>query len=198
MPGILDQAAMAAQGGMPPQAQQGGMPAPVDPAMSQEGMVPEVVSEDDPMSLPGTEEATPEEQQQYDQAMAMVADFIYNNDASHIALMEMINAGAAEGSIVSSLVKATTKVITDIDAKINIPEAVIVNMADDVFMLISELAVAALGKDLTEKEVKQGVAGTTEMLISAYGLSKEDWYGYAEQVSEPQAKELAGYMEEIQ
>ena len=168
--------------------------APVEQQAAPMGGMPD----DDPMTLPGVEEASPEDQQMYEQALAAVAQVIYEDDKSHIRIMKMVQkVGEAEGEL-TALVKATVTVITEVDKQIDIPEDIIINIADEVFMMIAELANKAYGFDATEKQMKQGIAATIEIILKTYGMEESEWYNMAGQYDEPQAQELMGYIQEMQ
>ena len=86
----------------------------------------------------------------------------------------------------------------DFLSKINNLQYIILNLADEVFLMIAELANKAFQFDIEDKEVRQGIASTVEILMRAYGVAEEDWYNFAAQYDEAQAKELMTYMEDIQ
>lgn len=184
MAGLLEQG-MQQAGGQPQPAQ--------DPMMGQPEMV-----DDDATTLPNAQEASPEEQQAYEQALSAVSEILYNDDNMHIRIMKMIQTVGEAESQMSGLIKATVTVITEVDKQIDIPEEMILNIADEVFLMIAELANKALDFDVPEKEMKQGIAATIEMLARAYGIKEEDWYNMASQYDKQQVQEIQGYMEGIQ
>ena len=192
--GILDDQAAAQPQAQPP-------PVTTDPVMQGQ---PVGAVEDDPggyggqLSLPGTSPATEQEQEQYEIALAAVAELVYTNDKSHLRLVEMLKStGEQEGPQVA-VVKATVVIITEVDKQIDIPEAVIINIVDEVFMMIAELLAQVVQYDMSEKELKQGVASAQQMILEIYGVERGDAYNHINEFDEAGVTELLGYMQEIQ
>lgn len=135
------------------------------------------------------QQATPEEQQEYERVMQAISTALYDDDKTFEAVNQMLQSGEDP---VQAVVKATILVITEIDKKIDIPDVVLPQLPSTVFDMILEIGTKAGVLNLTDEQVKAGVSAAQQMLMQVYGLTEEDFAGLSEGLDENDVNELAG------
>lgn len=188
------------------QMQQGGAPAPSAPATTApaapagQAAAPAAPGGEEKATagMQGLEDASPEEQEAYDAAVQAITDIAFGNDQSHQQVLQFLADEAESTSPTGALVKGTAMLITEVDKQMNLPESVPINLADDVFVMLQELADAAGLFRIDEKEMKQGVAAAQQMLMEAYGGDLEGFQETFAGFQESTLRESLGALEEIQ
>lgn len=148
--------------------------------------------------IQGMEAATPEEQQAYDSAIQAITDIAFGNDQSHQQVLQFIADEMETTGPTGALVKCTAMLITEVDKQLNLPESVPINLADDVFVMLQELAEAANLFTLEDKEMKQGVGAAQQMLMEAYGGDLEGFEQTVGSLGENVLRDSLKTLEEIQ
>lgn len=193
MAGLMDQAVMG-------QPQQGPVTNPAaappveDPALAQGAMPAALPGEEMPEAEDGdmyswTENATPEEQKEYENVLRAVSVVLYDDDKTHNSMMQMLQAS---GEPTEGIAKAAVTLITQVDKQVQIPEVVLLDLAGDVFDMLNELGNKAQIFNLTPEQEKVGLAATQETLLRSYGLSEEDLTNLAQGLGQQDVNELAG------
>lgn len=158
-------------GAPPPQAAPQGAPAPapggqgirqVDPtAAAVEGHTPAGMTE---------EQATPEEQAEYERAMKALASVLYRNDRTANAIVDQI----LPDDKISTTTKASILLIQQLDEKINMDEAVVAQMSQEVTARLMELAENRHGMQYGDREAQVIMGSVWEGVQELFGMEKQD------------------------
>ncbi len=133
--------------------------------------------------------ASGEEQEEYENAMEAMSKVIYEEDGTFNGLMGMIE----NDDPVSGLIKASATVVTEVDKKIDIPEAVIPALPRAAFGMLYEAAVKGGSmEELSEQDELTAIAATQDMVMQAYGMGTEDFQNMTNDLSESNVGELEG------
>ena len=165
---------MQAQAPVAPQAQ-----APVAP----QAQAPEVTGP----SVAPTGEVGPEEQEEFERAMAELSDTLYTNEKTSTALVNMISPEDKVGSTV----KAVMSLVTSMDDKLNIDEGIIYQITMETADRLMDLAESA-GTEFSEKETEQIAMASWEGMMTAYGdepTVQEDYDYLSEGMSDVEKKQ---------
>lgn len=139
------------------------------------------------------QEASPEEQQQYENALAAISEALYENDQTFEGIEKMLQSGDP----IDAITRAGVTLITEVDKQINMPEAVLFAVVPDVFDMLVEIGTRAGFFEMDDEQMKLGLATFQETLLRAYGVSQEDYMAISQQFNEQQANELAGLYQEV-
>lgn len=139
----------------------------------------------------GEEQATPEEQQAYETALAACSQIIHGDDNAHAAVMKMLDPREKIGS----LAKAAVTILTQVDSQLNLPETVLAGVLAQVVDWLIELADAARGMAYSEREEEQVLSTATELLLEVYGVDEDEYQGLVGGMGEQQVK---GYHDKYQ
>lgn len=119
--------------------------------------------------------ASPEEQQLFDQATAMVDDLLFGEGPLGDQVAKIV---AADKDVMIGIGKATATVLLAVEQKMQIPEDMKLPLAQEIVEDLADMAVkvGAVGEDeITEDTLKQIVdAGTAEYLRLADATGKLD------------------------
>lgn len=124
----------------------------------------------------GEEAATPEEQEAYDSAIAMAAEMLYVDEQASDKFLDMMTDGDS--------IEAPAEVIVHVMDMIEetfqgqLPEAMILPIADEVSDMVIELGVeaGAIAAPTEDEAVKIKVAVLKD-LAETYGVEEEDFIG---------------------
>ena len=207
-PTTTDLAQAAAQAGAPG-PQQGG--APQDPAAGATGAAPPlanapVTGEAPPSAGPvqiqvvmqggkatgdmdiGLEDATPEEQKEYERSMNAMAQVLYGNEKTSNAIVDQVDPNDK----VSSTAKVSMLFMQQLDEKISMDESVVSQMTEETVTRIMELAENRHQLQYDESEAQVILSTTWEGISQLFGM---DEAGHSELVNNvgserlPQLKE---------
>ena len=148
-------------------------------------------------SVAPTGEVGPEEQEEFERAMAELSDTLYTNEKTSKALVEMIDPEDKVGSTV----KAVLSLVTSMDDKINMDEGIIYNITMEAADRLIDLAESA-GKEFNEKETEQVALAAWEGMMTAYddeaeGNLQEDHDYLAEGMSDVEKKQAETRYQEL-
>jgi hypothetical protein len=118
-----------------------------------------------------TEQASPEEQEEYDRAVAAMSDIIFKQKDQQI--LQFIQK---EQSPITGAVNATQMVVSAVDQQMNLSEGLAPHLADEAFNMIVELAESE-GIQFDEKGKVQGAAAAQQAVLQLFGADAE---GYGE------------------
>lgn len=163
MAGLLNQAPEQAQPPQAPQAEQASAGMNPTQALAEQLGVP----------------ATEEEQAAYEQALSLVSRLIHGEDATHAAIMKMLDPREKIGSVA----KAAVAVLSEIDGQMDIAEQVLIGVLTQTVDWLMELATVGRGMKFSEKEEAQVLATATELLLEVYGVDEDDYATLTEGLS---------------
>jgi hypothetical protein len=141
--------------------------------------------------MEGAEQATPEEQGEYEQALAAMHIVMYGNEKSSDKIVDMLQAEDKIGSTA----KAGMMVISQLDAKLDLNEDIIAELTGDVANNMVELAEQGKGFQYSEKELQAVLGSTWEGVMQIYGVDENQYAGFTEGMSDEQ---MTGYQSEYQ
>ncbi len=120
-----------------------------------------------------------------ERGLQAITQVLYKNAETADAFTNMINPRDPVGS----LVQAAMQLITQFDNQLNLPERVMAALAVIGAGELIEIAEAAHGITLDEKQQQQVVMATWEGLLGAYGVDGEDAVNFAGSTSEQEQSE---------
>lgn len=115
--------------------------------------------------LPNAQPATPEEQDAYDQAMGALAKILYSNDNIANSVVDQIDPNDKIGSTS----KVAMLFIREMDRKINMPDAVVAPVTQEVVERMAELAEARHNIKYEPGEVEKILGATWEGVAAMFG-----------------------------
>lgn len=133
----------------------------------------------------GGQAATPEEQQDYDRAVAALMKILYKDDKTHAAIMQKIDPNNPGKSIT----ELTVLLITELDQRLDIMETVIINLIPEVVDRLVELAEKSGRIQIEDREVMRIAGAASEMILQQYGTTPEDAAAVAGSVSDAERAE---------
>lgn len=116
-------------------------------------------------SIPGEAPASPREQQEYDRARSALAQVIYGDDGTNASIVKALDPDNKVGSVAQTALL----VLTQVDDKIDMDEAVVAQATLDTVLMLADVAEQAKGLTFDEMELKQAVAATWEGMLQVFG-----------------------------
>lgn len=111
------------------------------------------------------QEATPDEQAEYERGMAAVSKVLYGNDKTANAVVDQVDPNDKIGS--------TTKVgilfMRELDKKVDLAEATVASITQEVVERVVELAEARHGIEYAPEEVEKILGATWEGVTALFG-----------------------------
>jgi len=139
--------------------------------------------------LAGDEEATPDEQAEYERAVSALGKVLYENEKTSDAIARQLDPGEKVGGVA----KASMLVLTQIDNKLDLDEVVIPEFAQEVVDRVIDLYENIHGDEFNEQETTAAMGATWEGLMEAYGIDEAD---YAELTAGMTEQDIKGYKEQ--
>lgn len=160
-----------AAGGAPPMSPGGGVAGnPMPPAAGGGGAM-------QPVDI-GEEQATPEEQQEYERAMKAVAAVLYENEKASNSIVDQVNPNDK----VSTTSKVAMLFINQLDQKIDLDEVVVADVTQEATARIMELAENRHGMQYDEREAQIIIGSVWEGVSEMFG-GGQDEAGHSELVN---------------
>lgn len=173
MPGLIEQAQAGPPGQEVPVPEAGppGLAAPAEQAPEE-----------------GLEEMTPEEEEAYTAGMNMAAELLYNNDEAS----EGIQTTLAKSDKLQAIADVVTFVISQVEDAFQgqLPETVIVPLADEISDLTMELGMESGAFELSDDDIIQAKGVVMNSLFEDYGVEEEDLEGMLQGVTGDEIAEL--------
>lgn len=218
MPGLLEQAAQSAAAVPPPQAgqpgsQMAGPPAPQQQPPPQPGPpgpagppgaaaaapAPAPQSADpnmDPVYDPGDidvglEDATDEENREYEKAVAALDEMLYEVDNTAKGIAKMIDPN----NKIETTTKANLTVLNQLDESLDLDEVVVPQITSDIVDKVSELAEARYGIEYTERDLQATLGATWEGALQMFGIEPQDFSNFMQGFDKGQVDQLRGAYE---
>jgi len=173
---------------MPQQRETGQAPAAQAPPPVE---APAFVSGDEEFAW--MEEASPEEQADYARAIQAISKALYETDEVFDGIEGMLQGPDP----VDALVRATVTLITEVDKKIQISEVVLPHLPFVVFDMLLEVGTKAGFFDLSERDIKVGMAAAQETLLRAYGVTEEQFEEASRGLNQRDVDQLADVYQEV-
>ena len=141
--------------------------------------------------MDGEEKASPEEQEEYEKALAAMHIVLYKNEKSSDQILNMLTPEDKIGS----LAKAGMMVISQLDAKLDLDENIIAELTGDVVDNLVELGEQGKGFTFSEQELQAALGSTWEGVMQIYGVDENQYASFTEGMSDEQ---MSGYQKEYQ
>ena len=126
------------------------------------------------------QEATTEEQEAYDQAMAAAETVLYENDQTADALSDMLRPEQK----IDGAVQASLMAITQIDEKIDMPEEIIAQVSMDITDMIIDMAEEGRGMQFSEQETQAVWGSVWEGVLETYGVDEDEYNSFTGDMSD--------------
>lgn len=161
-----------------------------------EGLVDQAqqMPEEEPMEVEeGESNLTPEEDETYQAAMQMASEIIHVEDASSEQILKLLESMEP----IMGVAEATLFVVDQIEQAFEgqVPETLVVPIADEVSDLIMELGESAGIFTLDETFFKRAKAAMMKLLFDAYGVDETDMEGMLQGVTADEVKNMQGMFE---
>jgi hypothetical protein len=115
------------------------------------------------------DEATPEEQAEYERAIGALGQVIYANDDTSGAVLDQLQPEDPIGSVA----KAGILLVKTLDEKLQLDEAVIPQLTIEVADRLVDLAEAKFGSEFSEQEAQAVTGATWEGVMDLFGIDPE-------------------------
>lgn len=149
--------------------------------MQEEGPEEEVPTEDvgaeagaeqDPESMGGEDMPTPEEQEAYDKAVSIAMSLMHNKQSSSKFVK---NLKAGRKNPVPTLAQMTVTLVTQADERMKgeIPEDVIIPMAEEILNIVGEFAHEVGAFRITQPILEKAMSGVIGQLVKIYQAEDE-------------------------
>lgn len=158
-------------------ANPGVMGAPVTPEAA--FLEAQGATDDTPSAAAGEDEATPEEQAEYEQAMKAVQVVLYDNDRTSEAIADMLQPEDKIGSVV----QATLLTLNQIDSQLDMDEAVIPQVMSELADRIMDMGEQAKGMEFSEQEAQAVLGSVWEGVMEMYGVDEEEYNNFTSNMS---------------
>lgn len=139
-----------------------------------------------PSGSAGDEEATPEEQQEYERAMSAVQTTLYENDETADSIERMLQPEQK----VDSTVQAALITLSEVDKQLNLDEGVIAQVAMDITDMIIDLGQEGKGIQYSDQEAQAIWGSVWEGVMEMYGVDEEEYESFTKGMSD---EEVSGY-----
>ncbi len=116
------------------------------------------------------EQASPEEQQEYERAMQALAKLLYSSDEIANAIVDQIQPDDK----ISSTAKVSMLVVQQLDQKIQMDEAVVSTVTMETVERIIELSEARHGIEYGEREMQVIMGSVWEGVQEMFGMEQQD------------------------
>lgn len=171
---VPDLAAAAAQAGSPGPQQAGAeATAPGTPGgevvQAQTGSNAGGLAEDGAVDV-GTEQATPEEQAEYERAMTAMAQVLYTNEKTSNAIVDQVDPN----NKIDSTSKASMLFFQQLDEKVDMDEAVVAQMTQESVARIMELAENRHNMTYDDREQQIILSTVWEGIQTMFGMDEAD------------------------
>lgn len=115
---------------------------------------------------------TPEERESYNTAMEAVGEMLYTDDQSHEAIMQQLQSEEP----LRAIAMVTSFIIAQLEQATQgqMPEQLIVPIADEVSDLVMELGEETGVFELSEEDILQAKGAVITSLFEDYGIEEED------------------------
>lgn len=173
-----------------------GLPVPENaaPAAQQGGIIQQAQQQEIAAQDTSGEQATPEEQKEYERAANAVARIVYGTDQE---TSDTIADSVIAEDKIGSLTQAALSVFTQVDKKIDIDEAVMAQVVEDTVEMVADVAEKKNGIFLTEDELGNALIATWEGVIFMMGGDSDMAEDYAELTAGMSEQEIVGIQQEF-
>lgn len=137
-------------------------------------------SDTTPSANADEEEATPEEQKSYEEAMGVAQQVLYENDDTSAAIAQMIQPN----SKIESTVRATLLALSKIDKKVDLDEGAVAQFSMDLTDMIVDLAEEGKGMAFSEGEAQAVWGSVWEGVMEMYGVDEEEYSSFTDSMSD--------------
>lgn len=175
---------VAPQPGAPPAPEQ---PVDAGPTAAAPGVQGGEVAPPEGSITEGGEQASPEEQAEYERAIKAAQKVIYENDGTSDAVIQMVQPD----NKVESTVTATLLLLHQLDSKLNLDENVIAQFTQDLADMVIDVAEAAHGIQYSERELQEVLGATWENVMEMYGADEDDYNAFMDTMS-PEQQQAQG------
>lgn len=128
----------------------------------------------------GDEDATPEEQKNYEQAMEAAKIALYENDQTADSISRMLQPEQK----IDSTVQASLLTLSEIDKQINLDEGVVAQVAMDITDMVIDLGEEGKGIQYSEQEAQAVWGSVWEGVMEMYGVDEEEYADFTEGMSD--------------
>jgi hypothetical protein len=143
-------------------------------------------ADDTPNADAPEEQASPEEQKEYERAMDAVSTVLYKNQGTSEAIADMLQP---EDKI-SSVVQATMLTLHQIDAQLDLDETVIPQVMSDIADMVMDMGEQVKGMTFSDKEAQAVLGATWEATMQMYGVDEDAYHNFTSGLDD---KKLSGY-----
>jgi len=148
-------------------------------------------ADDTPSADAGEEQASPEEQAEYDRAMEAVSTVLYKNQGTSEAINDMLQPQDK----ISSVVQATMMTLHQIDSQLDLDESVIPQVMSDIADLVMDMGEQTKEMTFSEKEAQAVLGSCWEATMEMYGVDED---GYNNMTKDLSDKQISGYEQQYQ
>lgn len=148
-------------------------------------------ADDTPSADSQDEQASPEEQAEYERAMEAVTTVLYKNQGTSESINDMLQPQDKIGSVV----QATIMTLHQIDKQLDLDESVIPQVMSDIADLVMDMGEQTKGMTFSEKEAQAVLGSVWEATMDMYGVDEDAYHNLTSGLSD---KQIGGYEKQYQ
>jgi hypothetical protein len=137
----------------------------------------------------GDEEASPEEQQEYERALGAVNRVMYGDPNTSRSIADQLRPEDKIGSTV----KASILLIKQLDEKIDMDEVVIPQITQEVADRMIDMGEQVKGMEFSEQDAQAVLGATWEGVMEVFGIDPETYEEFTQGMSE---QDIQGYSQQ--
>lgn len=130
------------------------------------------------------ENATPEEQAEYERAIKALETVMYGNDKTSRAIADQIQP---ENKI-DSVVKASLILLKQLDEKLNLDEVILPQLTQEITDRVVEMGERVKQIEFSDKDLQMIIGAAWEGVMGAYGVDEDSYASLTEGLSDADKK----------
>jgi hypothetical protein len=138
------------------------------------------------MAMGEDQEASPEEQAEYERAVEALGKVLYEDDRTSAGIVKQLSPQEKVGSVA----KASALVVQQLDMKFDFDEVIIPQLTEETVDRVIDLYENVHGEEFGEQEVQGALGATWEAVMQMYGIDEEGYADFTQGMSE---EDFRGY-----
>lgn len=119
------------------------------------------------------EEASADEQREYERALSSLYKVLYSNDKTHQSIVQGLKS--TPQNKIEPVVKMGVLLVKQLDEKVDLHESVIAQITGDTVDRMIEIAETRYGAQYSDTEAQRALGATWEGVMMMFGITEEDF-----------------------
>lgn len=139
------------------------------------------------------EQATPEEQAEYERAFKALNTVVYGDDGTSEAIAGQLQPDDKIGSVV----KASLLIIKSLDEKINLDESIVAQISQDTVGMLVDIMDRVKKAPFSDQEYQQAMGSTWEGVMELFGVEGQEFDEFAKGEAPDATKKAGEYLSKL-